>query len=254
MTENIFSSEPCMLNQPQSTAELQLNSHSSIFSAADFVNQAQINLLPFTAQTKISQPQTFDGTSDTSKLPKAEPLDQTSDIKLEPSHDKSISPNPLIAKRTPTPPVQLKPPPNPRPFSNRRHFKPFSSNKTVVPASHESDTESATPKVDQTLGKAANDPSLTVGSGINLIAESLIAVYNDVFQSTVNTKNIKHSVNHHIVTTGPPVKSRVRRLSSEMLRFVKEKIGQLLKNILVPSSSFYASPIHIREVLDGRRL
>ena len=97
----------------------------------------------------------------------------------------------------------------------------------------------------QTLGKAANDPLLTVRSGIYHIAESLIADYNNVFQSIVNTKNIKHSVNQHIVTTGPPVKSRVRRLSSEMLKFVKEEIGQLLKNnILVPSSPS-ASPIHI---------
>ena len=102
-----------------------------------------MNLLPLTAQTKISQPQTFDRTSNTPKLPQAEPLDQTSDIKLEPPHDRSIAPNPLIAKRFLTPPVQPKPHSNPRPFSNRQHFKPFSGNKTEVSASNESDTESS---------------------------------------------------------------------------------------------------------------
>ena len=91
MTKNIFSSEPSMLNQPQSTAELQLNSHSSISSAADFVNQAQINLLPLTAQTKISQPQTFDEQAIPPSYHKPNPLTklQTSNLNL-PKIDQSL--------------------------------------------------------------------------------------------------------------------------------------------------------------------
>ena len=60
--------------------------------------------------------------------------------------------------------------------------------------------------VDRTFGKVDIDPSSTVKSSKNDIAESLIADYNDVFQSTVYNKNHNHSVKHHIVTTGPPVK------------------------------------------------
>ena len=55
-----------------------------------------------------------------------------------------------------------------------------------------------------------------------------------------------HNINHHIITSGPPVKSNLRRLSPEKLTFVKEEIAQLLQDgIITPSSSPYASPIHI---------
>ena len=75
--------------------------------------------------------------------------------------------------------------------------------------------------------------------------ETLAADYQEVFQSSINTRNIKHAIEHHIVTNGPPVKAKVRRLSPEKLAFVEQEIEQLLDdNILVPSSS-YASPIHI---------
>ena len=78
------------------------------------------------------------------------------------------------------------------------------------------------------------------------LTKSLISEYKEVFKSSINTTKIKHGVSHHIVTTGPPVKSRVRRLSPERLQFVKDEIDQLLADgILVPSSSPYASPIHI---------
>ena len=74
----------------------------------------------------------------------------------------------------------------------------------------------------------------------------MISDYADVFSSTINTNKVKHNVEHHIVTHGPPVKSRVRRLSPEKLAFVKKKINQLLGDgISSPSSSPYANAIHI---------
>ena len=67
-----------------------------------------------------------------------------------------------------------------------------------------------------------------------------------VFQKTIQKTNFKHNINHHIITSGPPVKSDLRQLSPEKLTFVKEEIAQLLKDgIITPSSSPYASPIHI---------
>ena len=76
--------------------------------------------------------------------------------------------------------------------------------------------------------------------------ETFAADYQEVFQSNINTRDIKHAIEHHIVTNGPPVKAKVRRLSPEKLAFVEQEIEQLLDdNILVHSSSPYASPIHI---------
>ena len=70
--------------------------------------------------------------------------------------------------------------------------------------------------------------------------------YAKVFQKTIETTNFKHNINHHIITSGPPVKSNLRRLSPEKLTFVKEEIAQFLKDgIITPSLSPYASPIHI---------
>ena len=76
--------------------------------------------------------------------------------------------------------------------------------------------------------------------------ETLAADYQEVFQSSINTRDIKHIIEHHIVTNGRPVKAKVRRLSPEKLAFDEQEIEQLLDdNILVPSSSSYASPIRI---------
>ena len=76
--------------------------------------------------------------------------------------------------------------------------------------------------------------------------ETLAADYQEVFQSSINTRDIKHAIEHHIVTNGPPVKAKARHLSPENLAFVEQEIKQLLDdNILVPSSSPYACPIYI---------
>ena len=78
------------------------------------------------------------------------------------------------------------------------------------------------------------------------LQNTLINDYAEVFQKTIQTTNFKHNINHHIITSGPPVKSNLQRLSPEKLTFVKEEIAQLLKDgIITPSLSPYGSPIHI---------
>ena len=73
-----------------------------------------------------------------------------------------------------------------------------------------------------------------------------LADYPEVFHKNINTTNFKHNINHDISTSGPPVKSSLRRLSPEKLTFVKGEIDQLLQGgIIISSSSPYASPIHI---------
>ena len=68
------------------------------------------------------------------------------------------------------------------------------------------------------------------------LQNTLINDYAEIFQKTVQTINFKHKINHHIITSGPPVKSNLRRLSPEKLTFLKEEIAQLLKDgIITPS-------------------
>ena len=57
---------------------------------------------------------------------------------------------------------------------------------------------------------------------------------------------MKHSVTHHIATTGPPVSSRPRRLSPERLKFAHQEFDHMLQlGIIQPSSSCWSSPLHM---------
>ena len=62
----------------------------------------------------------------------------------------------------------------------------------------------------------------------------------------MNSQNVKHAIKHRVITNGPPVKARVKSFSPEKLTFIELAIDRLLDyNVLVPSASPYASPIHI---------
>ena len=57
---------------------------------------------------------------------------------------------------------------------------------------------------------------------------------------------IKHNVTHHIQTTGPPVYSATRRLSPDKLIIAKKEFQHMLQlGIIRPSSSSWASPLHM---------
>ena len=51
-----------------------------------------------------------------------------------------------------------------------------------------------------------------------------------------NSKS-RHSVRHHIHTNGPPIYSRLRRLSPKMLKVVKVEFDTLLKQGIVSRSN-----------------
>ena len=56
----------------------------------------------------------------------------------------------------------------------------------------------------------------------------------------------KHTVTHHIETTGAPVASRPRRLSPERLRITRQEFDHMLElGIIRPSSSSWASLLHM---------
>lgn len=61
-----------------------------------------------------------------------------------------------------------------------------------------------------------------------------------------------HNVFHHILTTGPPVAERARRLNSEKLAAAKAEFKTLVESgVCRPSSSPWASPIHLVKKKDG---
>lgn len=62
----------------------------------------------------------------------------------------------------------------------------------------------------------------------------------------VTTSQNSTDVVHHIITTGPPVVDRVRRLAGDKLKAAKEDFNLLLElGVIRPSSSQWASPIHM---------
>lgn len=79
----------------------------------------------------------------------------------------------------------------------------------------------------------------------------LLNEYKDVTQTSSNLR-VTSGVAHHIVTHGPPVTSKARRLSPEMYKIAKDEFEYMLKNgICRPSSSQYASPLHMVKKADG---
>ena len=63
---------------------------------------------------------------------------------------------------------------------------------------------------------------------------------------TFASKTPKHSVQHYIITSGPPIKSRARRLHPEKLAFAKNEFDTFVRlGIARRSWSPYASPLHV---------
>lgn len=60
------------------------------------------------------------------------------------------------------------------------------------------------------------------------------------------TKPVQHDVRHHIITTGPPVHYRPRRLAPEKLQIARQEFEHMMElGIVRPSSSSWATPLHM---------
>ena len=76
--------------------------------------------------------------------------------------------------------------------------------------------------------------------------EVLLQEFPEVLQPHNFNLPIKHTVNHHIVTTGPPVHASTRRLSPDRLFIARQEFEHMLQlGIIRPSSSNWSSPLHM---------
>ncbi|XP_015119645.1 uncharacterized protein LOC107042905 [Diachasma alloeum] len=73
--------------------------------------------------------------------------------------------------------------------------------------------------------------------------------YSDITKPAVSAASHNPAgVAHYIVTTGPPVVDRFRKLAGEKLKVARDDINMLLElGVIRPSSSQWASPIHMVE-------
>ena len=76
--------------------------------------------------------------------------------------------------------------------------------------------------------------------------EAILSDFSTVTHPSSMEQPVKHSVTHHITTTGPPVSSHPRRLSPERLKVAREEFDHMLQlGIIQPSSSCWSSPLHM---------
>eukprot|EP00795_Rhopilema_esculentum_P007425 gene7425-biopygen8703 len=76
--------------------------------------------------------------------------------------------------------------------------------------------------------------------------QALLQKYPDIARPSYNESKVKHTVTHHITTSGPPVFARPRRLASERLTIAKAEFDHMLQlGIIRPSKSSWSSPLHM---------
>ena len=105
-----------------------------------------------------------------------------------------------------------------------------------------------------THAKTSREPAV----GLSFVAppcpyRSLLESFPSLTTPCFKRSEVKHDVKHHIVTEGPPVFARPRRLSPEKLQVAKKEFNEMLTlGIIQPSKSNWSSPLHIAPKPNGR--
>ncbi|GFV16767.1 retrovirus-related Pol polyprotein from transposon 17.6 [Trichonephila clavipes] len=85
---------------------------------------------------------------------------------------------------------------------------------------------------------------LTVDANISF--KNILSEYPDLSNPSLISKSASHVTVHHIITTGPPVTARPRRLHPKLYDAVKVEFEFLLaQGIIRPSKSPWSSPLHV---------
>ncbi|CAB0011194.1 unnamed protein product [Nesidiocoris tenuis] len=78
------------------------------------------------------------------------------------------------------------------------------------------------------------------------VYHSLLAEYKDLTKPSFLNKTPAHNVVHHIITKGPPVVSRFRRLDPAKYAIAKKEFDFMVQQgICRPSKSSWATPLHM---------
>lgn len=82
--------------------------------------------------------------------------------------------------------------------------------------------------------------------------QALLKDFSDIAENDKLADAASHSVRHYIVTNGPPVFAKPRRLDAEKLKAAKKEFDFLMeKGICRPSSSPWSSPLHMVKKKNG---
>ncbi|GFU72432.1 retrovirus-related Pol polyprotein from transposon opus, partial [Trichonephila clavipes] len=85
---------------------------------------------------------------------------------------------------------------------------------------------------------------LTVDANISF--KNILSEYSDLSNPSLISKLASHGTVHHIITTGPPVTARPRRLHPKLYDAVKVEFEFLLaQGIIRPSKSPWSFPLHV---------
>ncbi|GFU60021.1 retrovirus-related Pol polyprotein from transposon 297 [Trichonephila clavipes] len=85
---------------------------------------------------------------------------------------------------------------------------------------------------------------LTVDANISF--KNILSEYPDLSNPSLISKSASNGTVHHIITTGPPVTARPRRLHPKLYDAVKVEFQFLLaQGIIRPSKSPWSSPLHV---------
>lgn len=92
----------------------------------------------------------------------------------------------------------------------------------------------------------ANICSILVNNSSHNRYEQLLNSYKDILTLPENKPIPSTATFHHIITKGPPVFAKARRLTPEKLKIAKAEFEYLMKKgICRPSNSQWASPLHM---------
>ncbi|GFT99024.1 retrovirus-related Pol polyprotein from transposon 297 [Trichonephila clavipes] len=94
------------------------------------------------------------------------------------------------------------------------------------------------------LKKKSPHTILTVDANISF--KNILSEYPDLSNPSLISKSASHGTVHHIITTGPPVTDRPRRLHPKLYDAVEVEFEFLLaQGIIRPSKSPWSSPLHV---------
>ena len=99
------------------------------------------------------------------------------------------------------------------------------------------------------MGHASNATSLSLAMphpDSDSVYDTILSEFPDISQPIFKDCPVKHDVTHRIVTDGPPVFARPRRLAPDKLSVAKDEFSHLLDlGIVEASDSSWSSPLHM---------